>query len=121
MEITESQFGDVIVLAPSGRLDQATTPEFQKNLLAIVGARGSAVVIDFTEIPYISSVGLRALMIAAKQGKVANVPIAVAGLIPEVNEVFEISRFNFVVKIFDTVEAALTALSTDAAAAYAAR
>ena len=58
MEITESQFGEVIVLAPSGRLDQATTPEFQKNLLAIVGARGSAVVIDFTEIPYISSVGL---------------------------------------------------------------
>ena len=121
MEITEAQFGDVIVLAPAGRLDQATTPEFQTTLLGIVGARGSAVVIDFSGIPYISSVGLRALMIAAKQGKVANVPLAVAGLIPEVNEVFEISRFNFVVQIFDTVEAALTALSNDAAAAYAAR
>lgn len=122
MEITESQFGDAVVLTPVGRVDQATAPAFQSALLDVVGKRDNAVVIvDFTDIPYISSVGLRALMIAAKEGKKTDVPIAVSGLSPQVNEVFEISRFNFVVKIFGSVETALTELSESAAAAYAAR
>lgn len=121
MEITESQFGDAVLLVPVGRVDQSTAPAFQSAMLDVVGKRGAVVVIDFSGIPYISSVGLRALMIAAKQGKAAKVPLAVVGLTPDVNEVFEISRFNFVVDIYDTVEAALTALSSDAAAAYAAK
>lgn len=121
MEITESQFGDAVLLMPVGRVDQSTAPAFQSAMLEVVGKRGAVVVVDFSNIPYISSVDLRALMIAAKQGKVAKVPLAVVGLTSEVNEVFEISRFNFVVDIFDTVEAALTALSSDAASAYAAR
>lgn len=121
MEITESQFGDTVILTPVGRVDQTTAPAFQSALLEIVGKRGNAVVVDFASIPYISSVGLRALMIAAKEGKKTNVPLAVAGLTPQVNEVFEISRFNFVVQIFATIEAALAELSDDAATAYAAR
>ena len=121
MNITESQFGDAVILAPVGRVDQTSAATFQSALMEVVGKRGNAVVIDFAEIPYISSVGLRALMIAAKEGKKSNVPLAVTGLSPQVNEVFEISRFNFVVRIFDTVEAALTELSETAAAAYAAR
>lgn len=121
MEITESQYGDAVVLAVVGRIDQSTAPQFQSALLAVVGTRGACVVVDFGAVPYISSVGLRALMIAAKQAKANVLPLAVAGLSPDVNEVFEISRFNHVVRIFDSVAVALGELSGEAAAAYAAR
>lgn len=121
MQLTHAQYADAFVLIPVGRIDQSTAPDFQSALLDVVGEGGACVVVDFSDVSYISSVGLRALMIAAKQAKAKNMAIAVAGLSPSVNEVFEISRFNFVVRIFDSVTAALGELSEDAASAYAAR
>ena len=74
--------------------------------------------LDFTGVEYISSMGLRVLMVAAKQMKSRNAAVAVAGLQPEVAEIFEIARFRFVVDVFPSVRDALVALSAPAAAAY---
>ena len=67
--------------------------------------------LDFASIDYISSVGLRALMLAARQVKAQNGRIAIAALTSVVKEVFEISRFNMVYKVFDSVDAAVTGVS----------
>jgi hypothetical protein len=59
---------------------------------------------------YISSAGLRALMMGSKQAKAVNGRLAVAALGPVVKEIFEISRFSLVVQVFDTSTEALAAL-----------
>ena len=63
MDIARSQIGDIIVLAPSGRIDQDTSAAFQEALSGeIASTPPASVVVDFSAIEYISSVGLRALI-----------------------------------------------------------
>lgn len=101
MDIGESLLGEICVLRPVGRLDGATSPEFQARLLQAVSAAPTGIIVDFTEVAYISSAGLRALVAAARQQK--DNRVAVAGLQPIVQEIFRIARFQHVVPIFASV------------------
>ena len=67
---------------------------------------------DFAGVEYVSSVGLRVLMLAAKQVKAQNGRIAIAALTPLVSEVFQISRFDLVFSVFDTLDLALITLAS---------
>ncbi|HLY57059.1 MAG TPA: STAS domain-containing protein [Stellaceae bacterium] len=110
MEIKERRQSDVVVLSPIGRVDNETSPIFQAKLLGTVGPAYAAVVIDFTEVEYISSAGLRAILMASKQSKATHGQLAVAALRPIVREIFDISRFSNIVPIFVTTAEAVAAL-----------
>ena len=75
-------------------------------------------ILDFAGVEYISSVGLRVLMIAAKQMRGRGARIAVAAPQPVVAEIFAISRFDRVLDIVPSVRGALEQLSAPALAAY---
>jgi anti-anti-sigma factor len=75
-------------------------------------------VIDLGAVEYLSSVGLRVLMLASKQVKAQGGALAVADLQPVVREIFEISRFNLVLEVFPTLREALAKLSPAALAAF---
>ena len=112
MELTASSTEGSAVVAPSGRIDHASADAFAAALQPHVErckAGEPPLVIDMSGIDYISSVGLRVLMVAAKQAEAQAGRIAIAGLTPMVREVFEISRFDMVFSIFDDVEQALAA------------
>jgi len=111
MEISEQRRGDIIVLIPVGRINNDTSTVFQPKLLDTVAPAGSKVLIDFSGVEYISSAGLRALMMASKQSKANSGLLAVAGLTPMVKEIFAISRFSLVVQVFETTTEAIKALS----------
>ena len=111
MEISEQREGNIIVLSPVGRVNNDTSPAFQAKLLACVGSAATTVLVDFSGVEYISSAGLRALMMASKQSKATNGRLAAAGLTPMVKEIFAISRFSLVVQVFETTAAAIAALS----------
>ena len=64
--------------------------------------------LDFSGLDYISSAGLRILMIVAKQVKSQQGIIVVAAMQPVVREIFEISKFTYVLKCSDSVAEALT-------------
>ena len=110
MEIGERRDGDILILSPAGRIDNDTSPAFQARLLAALNP-GAAVLVDLSAVEYVSSAGLRALMMGSKQSKAANGRLAVAALGPVVKEIFEISRFSLVVQVFDTTADAVAALS----------
>jgi anti-anti-sigma factor len=110
LEISEQRQGDVVVLGPVGRINNDTSPEFQNRLLNCVGVDRAAVLVDLSRVEYISSAGLRALMMASKQSKTVNGRLAVAELNPVVKEIFTISRFSYVVTVYETVAEALAAL-----------
>src|SRR6185437_15421848 len=103
MELISKRFADTAVLCPQGRIDHATAEGFKAALapsLSACGAGRDRLVIDMTGVEYISSVGLRVLMLASKQAKAQGAPLAVCGLQPVVREIFEISRFNLVMQVF---------------------
>ena len=77
-----------------------------------------ALVLDFSHVTYISSMGLRVLLVAAKQLRAGNARIAVAALQQVVSEIFGIARFNHVLEIFPDVRTALEHVSGPALAAY---
>ena len=88
------------------------------RLIAALRAGYDRVVIDLSGVEYISSVGLRVLMVASKAAKTHGRTLAVCGLQPVVREIFEISRFNLVLKVFPALREALTAVSPAALAAF---
>jgi anti-sigma B factor antagonist len=121
VEFSSLRFVDVVVAAPVGRLDHSSAESLKNELGPVLDDLASdhiSLVLDFSGVDYISSMGLRALMIAAKQARSQNTRIGVAALQPIVNEIFQISRFNHVLEIYPSVRAALQVLSPSALAAY---
>lgn len=109
MEIAERLESGVSVLRPVGRVDNDTSVPFHAAINAALEA-GRAMLIDFTDIEFISSAGLAALMAAAKLAKARNGRIAVACLRPVVQEIFTISRFSRVVSTYATIVEGIAAL-----------
>jgi anti-sigma B factor antagonist len=121
VKISSRPFADVVVIAPVGRIDhysagqleQALTPLWEKSAID-----KGAMVLDFAGVEYISSMGLRVLMIAAKQMRAHDARIAIAALQPIVVEIFAISRFDLVLDVFPSVRSALEKLSAPALEAF---
>jgi anti-sigma B factor antagonist/stage II sporulation protein AA (anti-sigma F factor antagonist) len=112
MDLAQKRIAGTVVLAPSGRIDHATAEGFKTSLgphVARCAAGQDRLVLDFSAVEYISSAGLRVLMLAAKQAKAQGGVLAVAALQPIVREIFEISRFTLVLRVFATVDEALAA------------
>jgi anti-anti-sigma factor len=121
VQITTQTFADTIVVAPAGRIDHRSAAELEAALLPLVGRsaeRKAPLVLDFAAVEYISSVGLRVLMIAARQMRAAGAGLSVAALQSVVAEIFGISRFDKVLTVDATLEDALARVSDAALAAY---
>ena len=124
MQFSSLRLVDVVVAAPVGQIDHPNAEQLKHALAPILDAGSPgrcALVLDFSNVDYISSMGLRILLMAAKQVRARGGRIAVAALQPVVKEIFEIARFNHVLEFFPDVRAALAQLSTEALAAYDAR
>jgi anti-anti-sigma factor len=121
MNVTARHFANAVVLHVSGRLDQDTCEIFRGDLSKHVetsAREGGAIILDLSGLEYVSSAGLRCFMLASRQAKAQNGRIYVAALQPMVSEIFEISHFNLVFRVFPTVREALGAVSAEAAAAF---
>jgi anti-anti-sigma factor len=106
MDLHEQRQGDVIVLGPVGRLDSLSCREFESRLLSALNESGK-VVVDCAAMAYISSAGLRVLLVAAKQARAAKGQLSLAALCDNPREVFDISGFSAIFSIHPTVEAAI--------------
>jgi anti-sigma B factor antagonist len=121
VRLSSIELGDAVVAVPVGSIDHPNAQELQQGLapiLARAAASKTPVVLDFSGIGYISSMGLRVLMMAAKQLRAHDLRLAVAALQPVVEEIFDIARFRHVVEIFPSVTASLAELAPAAVDAY---
>ena len=124
MECKTQDIANVVLFQVDGRIDHATAKAFESALLPqLAGCSGEEkkLLLDCGGLVYIGSVGLRVLMIAAKQCRKQNGRMVLAALQPMIQEVLRISRFDTVFEVFPTVQAALENISPAAASAYGAR
>ena len=111
MEIKQEVVEGVLVVRPDGRLDGTTAPLFSEQLLSFF-AEHEAAVIDFSAIAYVSSAGLRAILMAAKQRRQTGGKMALCSLSDPIKEVFEISGFLSIIDVTSDMQAALEKLRT---------
>lgn len=107
MEIDTRKEKDAVVVSVRGRMDALCAPDFDRILDHCLERGESRFVIDFSALEYISSAGLQCILEAARQLEDGKGEISLANLKGPVREVFEISGFDTLFPIYDTVEAAL--------------
>lgn len=100
MELKESSENGQTVVELIGRLDSNTSKAVEDRLAALLDGGVKAMVLDFAALEYVSSAGLRVLLVVAKRMKAAQGRLAICALRPEVREVFEISGFSKIFSIF---------------------
>jgi anti-anti-sigma factor len=122
MEMTSRQLADVTVIQVQGRIDHKTAMDFEEALRAHLDPgpawKSRKLIMDLGRVDFMTSAGLRVLMIAAKMCDKQKWGIAVAALQPGIREIFKISRFDLVIAVFPTVKSALESLSPNAAPQY---
>ncbi|MDZ4372097.1 MAG: STAS domain-containing protein [Phenylobacterium sp.] len=109
MQIKEETRDGVLVVALEGRLDSNTSSALETVLPAHIQAN-ERVVLDLSQVPYVSSAGLRVLLIGAKAARSGGKKFALSGLTESVREVFDISGFTSIFTLAPDIDAAIAQL-----------
>ncbi|HQN18865.1 MAG TPA: STAS domain-containing protein [Syntrophobacteraceae bacterium] len=107
MEVAQTQKEGIVILGLKGRLDSNTSDDFEKKLLGLILSGETRLVLDFKDLDYISSAGLRVLLKAAKELKRNNGRLAFCSLKDYIREIFELSGFVTFFPIHSTLEESL--------------
>ena len=110
MNIHIEKRGEADIVRPAGRLDSATSGAFERAAGEVFDAGCRLMVLDFSQIEYVSSAGLRATLILGKRMRaIAGGKLVLCSLAPQVREIFEISGFVAIFSICLSLDAALSA------------
>lgn len=108
LEIVLSKSEETLLILLSGRLDGLTVSEFDQHLAKQIDIPQKSVLIDFSNLHYISSAGLRSLLILAKLLQKKKLAFAIFSLPKQIQEIFEISGFNQIISIYADEQQART-------------
>lgn len=98
MNISETRSGDVIQIKIDGRVDTTTSPQLQNAILQAF-QKGSKLVLDFSGVEYVSSAGLRALLIGQKTANSKGGSMTLVQVADAVLQVFKMSGFSGILHI----------------------
>lgn len=117
MELNRRGVGDAVLAQAYGRIDLSNADAFTSALSAALTDSKAALILDLSEVDYISSAGLRSLMITLKASKAEDKDFAIVALQPTLAEIFAIARLSQVIPIFQTTRDAVAKLAPQALAA----
>ncbi|MBF0507179.1 MAG: STAS domain-containing protein [Nitrospirae bacterium] len=112
MEIEVKKELDIFIIKIIGRLDAVTTTEFEAAINGLIAEGGNKLIFDMGELQYVSSAGLRSFLGTAKSLKAGNGLVAFFSLQESVNKVFQMSGFNKIFKLFNSMEEATKFMNT---------
>jgi anti-sigma B factor antagonist len=107
LEIQHQKTNDICIIQISGKLDSNTSPEFETKLMSFINSGESKILLDCKDLDYISSAGLRVLLLAAKVLKNSGGKIVLSSLKEHIHEVFNIAGFTSIFPIYPTSEEAI--------------
>ncbi len=106
----ERSSGTLIAKA-SGRIDGSNAREFQDALETFLEGESSSLVLDLENLSYISSAGLRVILLVSKKLQKSSAQFGVCSLSVSISEVFQISGFDKIIKTHNTRADALSAIN----------
>ncbi len=112
MEINTERHGNALVVIPGeSRVDGTNARDFQIGLEGAIEAGDTAVVFDAAPLTYISSAGLRAILLVVKSLNRQGGKFAVCSLSDPIREIFSISGFDNIIPIASTRDEAISTVS----------
>ena len=100
----------VLVASVAGRVDGSNAQEFQSAIETLLGDGATALVMDLENLAYISSAGLRVILLISRQRQGRSGKFGVCGLTGAISEVFALSGFDKIIPIHAGRADALSAL-----------
>ena len=110
MEIQQAMDNNIELVYPVDRIDTVTAKEFEKYMLEAI-ERSQKIIISFSKVNYVSSAGLRVILMSAKQVKAKGGAIALCDMADRIFEVFKMSGFDKILNIQPNLEGAKQAVS----------
>jgi len=106
MEVSLKKSGDISIVEISGSIDSKTAPDLQQNILDIV-ADTSKIILDLTKVSFVSSAGLRVLLMVYRQLKAKDGKVVLVGVSDEIKDVMFMTGFITFFAIEETVDEAI--------------
>ncbi len=107
MTLEQQARGDITILRPVGRLDSASSPELELAILERLDGGCRRLVFDLADMDYVSSAGLRVILLAGKKLRASQGKLVIAGMRDMVREVFEMSGFLSLFAVAPSVDDAI--------------
>ena len=111
MEINAQRDSEALIAKANGRIDSSNSREFHSSLEAAIAKDDPAVVLDFEDVTYISSAGMRVILLTAKSLQSKGVKFVLCSMRESIREVFNISGFDKIIPIHGSQSEALAAVS----------
>jgi len=109
MDLMEEQVGGVVVVLVKGRLDSTTSPVLGDRLSQILSVTKVRLVVDFSQLEYISSAGFRVLLQAAKRADQNAAKLVLCGVSGQTRKLFDLGGFLDLFAMTATREEGITA------------
>lgn len=110
MQLHNQIYGNARVVKMSGRIDHDNSDDFKNALqphLENCKEGGEVVIVDFSDVSYISSAGFRVLLLAHRHAVANKSAFAIGGAQAVVMEIFAISKFDKIISCHDSVRDAI--------------
>lgn len=98
MNIQKTYNNKELTIKVADRIDTVTAPDFENEIMDEMG-KFDSLILDFTNLEYISSAGLRVLISTQKKLKPDNIPMTIIKVNDTIREIFRISGFDKILKI----------------------
>ncbi|MDR1253786.1 MAG: STAS domain-containing protein [Oscillospiraceae bacterium] len=93
MNISRKQKGDELTVSLEGRLDTNTASDLEQEFESSINNSVKKLILDFTKLAYISSAGLRVVLMAKKKMIALSGDISIFGANDAIIEVFQMTGF----------------------------
>ena len=99
------------IVEVSGRIDNTTSADIESRIGAALDTSPSALVLDLTGVTFVSSIGLRVLLMAAKRCRKQNAKLALHSVPAQIADLFGVSGLTAFFPMYDSRDAALAAVA----------
>lgn len=111
MQISQENLGKAVVVAVTGRIDSRTSQEFENKLLGVFEEGATNVIIDFSNVDFLSSAGLRVLLLGAKRANSNHGKLMCCSMSENIRDVFDKCGMGTIIRAFSSRQDCLTGLS----------
>ena len=110
MDISEDRRADAVILALSGKLDATTAKTFEDRILGVINSGAQRLVVDLSQLVYVSSSGLRVFLLAAKRLQATDGKIVLCALKDQIRQVFDLAGFSSFLSTYGSRDEAIKGL-----------
>lgn len=111
MKISNNNINGVSIIQIEGELDARSASEWNDFFSNRIEEGDKNFVIDLENLEYSSSAGIRIFLGSARESRQNGGDLRLAAVQPQVNKIFKLSRFDKIVRIFDSTEEAVNSFN----------